>query len=84
MPPLTDRQREILDFLFEFFPREQRMPSIREISEHLAVRSLNGISTHLQALAKKGYIELPQNQQARSIKLVGVKVILKRIGKPEE
>jgi repressor LexA len=84
MPPLTARQREVLDFFFEFFPREQRMPSIREISEHFGMRSPNGVKAHLIALDKKGYIELSDKQQARSIRLIGVKVILKRITEAEK
>ncbi len=84
MNPLTKRQREVLDFIFAFFPKEQRMPSIREIGDHVGIRSPNGVANHLHALAQKGYISLPEKQKARSIRLLGVEVILRRIDKPKK
>jgi len=55
-PQLTERQREILNYI----EREVRMtgvpPSIRQIGEALGISSTNGVRAHLQALEKKGYI----------------------------
>jgi DNA-binding MarR family transcriptional regulator len=78
MRPLTQRQREVLNFILKFFPNEQRMPSVREIGEHFSI-SPNGVTAHLHALAKKGFIALPERQKARAIKLLGVRVMLEPI-----
>ncbi len=78
MRPLTQRQREVLNFILKFFPNEQRMPSVREIGEHFGI-SPNGVTAHLQALAKKGFIAMPEQQKARAIRLLGMRVILEPI-----
>ena len=56
--PLTDRQREILVFIEKTLVQEGFPPTIAEIAEALGVRSTNSIRGHLQALARKGVIEL--------------------------
>jgi repressor LexA len=73
--PLTKRQAEILDFIRSTLIDEQRTPTFREIGERFGITSPNGVVSHLKLLAKKGMIEMPNNQ-ARSIKLLGVRVVL--------
>jgi repressor LexA len=55
--PLTDRQREILGFIEKALVREGFPPTIAEIAQAFSVQS-NSIRGHLQALARKGVIEL--------------------------
>ncbi len=58
MEQLTFRQTEILSFIQQTI-RETGMPPTRaEIAEHFEFRSINAAEKHLQALAKKGAIEL--------------------------
>jgi SOS-response transcriptional repressor LexA len=54
---LTDRQAGIFVYLFEHSRRYGFQPSIRELCDEFAIRSLNGVLTHLRALASKGWIE---------------------------
>lgn len=53
---LTQRQREILDFISMQIDRHGYPPSLREIGEHFGIRSTNGVSDHLKALQKKGFL----------------------------
>lgn len=53
---LTPRQQNILDFVQEFQEKHGFPPSIREIGEFFGIRSTNGVSDHLRALEKKGFL----------------------------
>lgn len=54
---LTERQREVLDFIQAKIQRDGYPPTIREIGDQLGIRSTNGVNDHLKALAKKGYLQ---------------------------
>lgn len=54
---LTDRQREILDFITRSISSRGYPPTLREIGTHFGIRSTNGVNDHLRALEKKGYLQ---------------------------
>ncbi len=54
---LTDRQQEVFNFLVSSIEEKGYPPSIREIQEGIKVGSLRGVTIHLDALHRKGYIE---------------------------
>src|SRR5690348_17651413 len=54
---LTDRQREILEFITQSIEERGYPPTLREIGMHFGIRSTNGVNDHLKALEKKGYLE---------------------------
>src|SRR5215471_17599721 len=54
---LTDRQREILDFITRSISERGYPPTLREIGLHFGIRSTNGVNDHLRALEKKGYLQ---------------------------
>lgn len=54
--PLTDRQRAVLDFIVEFSSNHGFPPTVREIALRMGIRSTNGVSDHLSALERKGFI----------------------------
>jgi repressor LexA len=58
-PPggLTDRQREVLDFINDSIRRRGYPPTLREIGSHFGIRSTNGVNDHLRALEKKGFLQ---------------------------
>lgn len=58
MKELTTRQKEVLDFIKDTVQEEGMPPTVAEITAGLGVNSTNGIRGHLQALARKGAIEL--------------------------
>jgi repressor LexA len=53
---LTDRQKEVLDFIQESIGTRGYPPTLREIGERMGIRSTNGVNDHLKALEKKGYL----------------------------
>jgi len=53
---LTNRQREILDFIIESTKEIGYPPSIKEIAEFFGFRSLTTASDHIKALIRKGFI----------------------------
>jgi repressor LexA len=53
---LTQRQREILDFISSSIVERGFPPTLREIGEHFNIRSTNGVNDHLKALEKKGHL----------------------------
>ncbi|KAF1020182.1 MAG: LexA repressor [Paracidovorax wautersii] len=57
-PKLTPRQQEILDLIREAITRTGAPPTRAEIARQLGFKSANAAEEHLQALARKGAIEL--------------------------
>ena len=56
LPTLTDRQKAIYNFLLKTIREKGFAPSIPEIGRQFKIASTNGVSDHLKALEKKGYI----------------------------
>jgi repressor LexA len=69
MSHLTDRQREIYEFIKDKIESRGYGPTVREIGEAFGIQSPNGVMCHLNALVKKGLI-LRQGRSARAIQLV--------------
>lgn len=65
---LTSRQGEVYEFIREKILTRGYGPSIREICDHLGIKSPNGVICHLKALEKKGAITR-QPYQSRAIEL---------------
>jgi repressor LexA len=53
---LTDRQREVLEYIQQSISGRGYPPTLREIGEKMGIRSTNGVNDHLKALEKKGYL----------------------------
>lgn len=66
MDELTDRQKEILQFIVRESENRGFPPTIREIGEEMDIRSTNGVNDHLKALERKGYLTRGE-QQSRSL-----------------
>ena len=56
LPELTARQKAIYDFLLKTIREKGFAPSIHEIGKQFKIASTNGVSDHLKALERKGYI----------------------------
>jgi repressor LexA len=53
---LTSRQKQIYDFVVKNIREKGYAPSIPEIGAKFKIASTNGVSDHLKALERKGYI----------------------------
>jgi repressor LexA len=69
MKPLTPRQQDILNLIRQRVRDEGAPPTIAEIAAAEGIRSTNAVRGHLQALARKGLIELLPSL-ARGIRLI--------------
>lgn len=69
MHGLTSRQQTVLDFVRASIAKHGYAPTIREIGEHVGIRSTNGVSDHLRALERKGYI-VRKDMKSRAMLLV--------------
>ena len=56
METLTDRQREIYDFIVKFRNEKGYSPSFREIGKGCFLSSMASVSRHIDILVRKGYI----------------------------
>ena len=54
---LTARQQAVLQYVVRYIQEIGYPPSIREIGENFGIGSLRGVTVHLDALQRKGYIE---------------------------
>ena len=69
MLPLTKRQREILDYLYDFIEQHGYAPSLEEIGRRFGLSSLATVHKHLTNLQEKGFIKRAWNR-SRSVELV--------------
>lgn len=54
--PLPSGQRRVLSFIKNFISENQYPPTRVEIAEHFKWKSANAAQTHIDALAKKGFL----------------------------
>ena len=66
---LTERQRQILDFIRGCQSNLGQAPSFREIAQHFGFRSVKAVQDHVTALMRKGALQ-QQSGKARSLQVV--------------
>jgi repressor LexA len=69
MQGLTKRQEQTLDYIRNSIAERGYPPTLREIGEHMGIRSTNGVNDHLRALERKGYLRR-EDMKSRALKLV--------------
>jgi len=65
---LTKRQHAVLETIRSWIRERGYPPTIRELGKQLGIKSLRGVTTHLDAIAKKGFLK--REPRARSISLL--------------
>ena len=66
MKGLTQKQKNIIEFINEFMTTQEMAPTIYEIAEHFHIKT-STVFAHIRALQKKNY--LTRSSKARSISL---------------
>lgn len=64
---LTERQRRVYEFTLKSISSRGYPPTLREIGTALGISSLRGVTCHLDALEKKGYIKREPTPRGISI-----------------
>jgi len=75
LPSLTARQKAIYDFLLKTIREKGFAPSIPEIGKQFKIASTNGVSDHLKALEKKGYIRRVGKRAIEVVNALGKTVL---------
>ncbi len=68
---LTERQKEVFEFIKEYIEFNSFPPTYREIGTQFNIVSTFGVKRHIDALIKKGYLTTEQNM-SRTISLTGI------------
>jgi len=79
MRSLTERQREILDYIISSIKSRDRFPSYRDIGRRFRLSSSATVSQHLDALVRKGFLTKignklmlsRENRPIRGVPIVG-------------
>lgn len=66
---LTEKQKNVLQFIFDKIRNEHIPPTIREIAQEFGFSSTGTVRDYLRALVDKGYIKVNEGK-ARAIELV--------------
>jgi repressor LexA len=66
---LTERQKEILNFIQEYVDFNGFPPTYREIGQKFKIVSTFGVKRHIDALVKKGYLN-SSNNLSRTLSLI--------------
>ena len=64
-------ERQILDYMVSYLRANTYQPSIREIGQRFGIKSTKTVSEHLQALARKGFLERDPSR-SRGVKIIGM------------
>ena len=67
---LTDRERQVFDFVQAYTSRHGVPPKLREIGAHLGIASRGTVHRYLRAIEERGLIAITPDR-ARGIRLVG-------------
>lgn len=68
--PITDRQREVYDYIVDHCEQRGYSPTLREICRAFKFRSPNGALCHLEPLRRKGWVTWTE-KACRTIRPIG-------------
>jgi repressor LexA len=63
LPPLTLKEKSVLEFIEHHLMSSGISPSYQEIKDHFGLASFNSVQNYLKQLTNKGYIVNPLNQK---------------------
>jgi repressor LexA len=65
---ITDKQFQVLKYIYQSIRQDNLPPTIREMADHFSL-SIGAVQDHLKALVKKGFISISKNT-SRGISLI--------------
>jgi repressor LexA len=69
LPPLTRRQRQILDFYFEYSSEHSISPTLEEVAQHFDLNKVT-VFGHVAELERKGALRREQKGISRGLRVV--------------
>lgn len=80
----SKRQLDTLRFVHEYASLHGYAPTLREIGAHLGISSTNGVSDHVRALARKGFLVYARGtSRAIGITEAGLRVLRAKRSTPK-
>ena len=78
--PISDKQKEILEYIKQTVLAKGFPPSVREICEAVHLKSTSSVHSHLETLEKTGYIRRDQTKP-RAIEILdaGFEIVRKEM-----
>lgn len=67
LPPLTPKQKEVMDYIVSFINDNGYPPSFREIASGLELASPSTVHVHIQSLRERGYLKNGASISARNL-----------------
>jgi repressor LexA len=67
-PELSEKQREVLEFLVRFIEENGYQPSLKEMAEFFGITK-KALRDRIMQLRAKGYVNVPAERQERCLKL---------------
>lgn len=67
---LTARQREVLETIVRLIDRDGYPPTVRELGAAIGMTSTNGVTDHLKALERKGYLQRRGANMSRGMRVI--------------
>lgn len=69
MENLSERQAQMMKYIKAFKDKSGLAPTYREIAAYMGIKSNNGVKRHIEALERKGYIQIMRYRR-RGIKIM--------------
>jgi repressor LexA len=69
--PLTKKQKEIADFISEYYHKRGYSPSLEEIAKEFHLKAVSTVHKHISFIKKKGYLQ-KQAFQSRGVKPLNI------------
>lgn len=66
---LTDKQQKVLEYIIDYQKENGYPPTIRETGDAFGIGSLRGVTVHLDALVRKGFVT--RDRSSRSLRVIG-------------
>ncbi|MHB8535976.1 MAG: transcriptional repressor LexA [Sulfuricaulis sp.] len=78
---VTDRARQVYDFVQAYMARHGYAPKLREIADHLGIASRGVVHRYLRALEREGLVRI-EPDRARGVHLPGARAAVARFSLP--
>lgn len=72
MQPLKEKEKQIYDYIYDSISRDGFSPSVRDIQNHLGIKSTSTVHAYLSKLEEKGYIQ-KENGKSRTLRIENMK-----------
>lgn len=78
MNPMTDRQREVYEFIVDHIAQRGCPPTLREIADHFEFAGVNSSAQYVEALERKKMIQRGHDSSSRQVRVTDPLAVMRR------